>query len=385
MSIENPRKSQDTTVVNQVIVGAITNVFRSGASYKAVGEVVSRAAYPALATTFPPDGRFNSSSSALVGIGTIIPLSMASGAGVIIQVGSPASSTVYDKTYRLSDDGGRTWRIMDTLPTAGYWSSVIFANNQFVALSQTTASTSADGIHWSSASLPTSSTHGFSLAYGNGIYVAVGINENASQNIAMSSNDGQTWTARTMPSTNKWISVAFGNGLFVAITNDLTVAAASSTTGLTWIPQSLAQAAGVKLQKISFCDIGSGFFIAVGLSGLIVTTTNAVSWLTCASPRSDNNALLDLYSVAFGNGVIFISGANGIRVLSYDGLVFRKVIGVVNNATNVLRTIFGADGFYSFGWNDPNSSACEICYVENKTNSDLLYLSGDAGKFIRVK
>ena len=53
----------------------------------------------------------------------------------------------------------------------------------------------------------------YSVAYGNGILVAIA----SSSNIAAYSEDGINWTQTTLPVSGSWHSVCYGNGKFVAI------------------------------------------------------------------------------------------------------------------------------------------------------------------------
>ena len=57
-----------------------------------------------------------------------------------------------------------------------------------------------------------------SVAYGNGLFVAVA--QSGSGNRVMTSPDGVNWAIRNTPVNNSWISVTFGNGLFVAVSYD---------------------------------------------------------------------------------------------------------------------------------------------------------------------
>ena len=41
-------------------------------------------------------------------------------------------------------------------------------------------------------------------------------------------------TARTLPSSSQWRDVAYGNGIFVAVSTTTSTAAASSPDGITW-------------------------------------------------------------------------------------------------------------------------------------------------------
>ena len=54
-----------------------------------------------------------------------------------------------------------------------------------------------------------------SVCYGNGLFVAVAIT--GTGNRVMTSPDGITWTIRASTADNDWHSVCYGNGLFVAV------------------------------------------------------------------------------------------------------------------------------------------------------------------------
>ncbi|MBQ0141295.1 MAG: hypothetical protein KBT06_00595 [Prevotellaceae bacterium] len=65
-----------------------------------------------------------------------------------------------------------------TLPASGYWSSVCYGDEKYVAVSSSNAAAySEDGINWTETTMP-SSTSWTSVCYGNGKYVAVA-NSNA--------------------------------------------------------------------------------------------------------------------------------------------------------------------------------------------------------------
>tara|TARA_R110000868_G_scaffold12570_3_gene59838 strand:- start:1042 stop:1470 length:429 start_codon:yes stop_codon:yes gene_type:complete len=73
-----------------------------------------------------------------------------------------------------------------------------------------------------------------SVAFGNGVFVAVSMSIGT---IAATSTDGLTWTARTLPSSSYWSGVTFGNNSFLAVsggTSGNSTAAATSTDGVTW-------------------------------------------------------------------------------------------------------------------------------------------------------
>ena len=80
-----------------------------------------------------------------------------------------------------------------------------------------------------------------SIAYGNNVFVA--ISSSGSGNRVMTSPDGITWTIRSTPADNAWRSVCFGNGLFIAVADNGIVGqrAMSSPDGITWTLRSTPQ------------------------------------------------------------------------------------------------------------------------------------------------
>jgi hypothetical protein len=86
------------------------------------------------------------------------------------------------------------------------------------------------------------------------------------------STDGITWSASTLPTTAQWSDVAFGNGLFVAVsaTDSKT---AYSRDGITWSSSDIVYG---PMAKIAY---GQGVFVAVdALSGTAYTTEDGRNW-----------------------------------------------------------------------------------------------------------
>jgi hypothetical protein len=73
--------------------------------------------------------------------------------------------------------------------------------------------TSPDGVTWT-AHAATEANSWKSVAYGNGLFAAV---SSGGTHQVMISSDGVTWTAESAPNTNGWYSIAYGNGYFTAI------------------------------------------------------------------------------------------------------------------------------------------------------------------------
>lgn len=156
-----------------------------------------------------------------------------------------------------SDDSGATWTAM-SLPTgATIHQSVMYANGLWViATSSLYVLTSPDGINWTKR---TTGDGTWSVAYGNGVYVATG----RTTNDTFTSTDGINWTTHTsaLPGGSFWYTVVYGNGKFVAIDGNLNNVQGimHSADGVTWTR--VTGTAGRGYRSIAY---GNGKFVAFG-------------------------------------------------------------------------------------------------------------------------
>ena len=105
---------------------------------------------------------------------------------------------------------------------------------------------------WMPATLPSSAKWN-SVTYGNGMFVAMAYGSNK----AAYSTDGIAWAETTLPSSANWYSVTYGNGMFVAIAYGSNKAA-YSTDSVTWTETTLPSSAN--WHSITY---GNGMFVAV--------------------------------------------------------------------------------------------------------------------------
>lgn len=171
----------------------------------------------------------------------------------------------------------------------------------------------ADGITWTSRTSPLSGSPladstWTSVAYGDGLFVAVG---DGGTNRVMRSTDGITWTTVNVPAVS-WRSVTYGNGLFVAVTStSTTFQVMTSPDGLTWTGRSAA--VNNQWRSVTF---GNSLFVAVSVSGTgnrVMTSTDGTTW-TSRTSAADNG----WYSVGYGDGLfvaVSITGT-GNRVMT---------------------------------------------------------------------
>lgn len=142
--------------------------------------------------------------------------------------------TPYTTNAAYVSSDGINWQAK-TFSASTTWADIAFGNGTFVAVSGTGfCCTSTDyGNTWVARTIP----FGLSgITYGGGQFVAVGPQASSTTGAA-TSPDGITWTTRVLPSAQNWASVAYGNGVYIAISGGQTAAstaAASSTDGITW-------------------------------------------------------------------------------------------------------------------------------------------------------
>lgn len=177
----------------------------------------------------------------------------------------------------------------------------------------------SDGATWTQQTLPASEQWS-SVTYGNGTFVAVSTYSNAVaaySNIAATSTDGATWTQRTMPAAAEWTSVTYGNGTFVSVCGGNI--AATSTDGVTWTKRTLpASASWVSV------TYGDGTFVAVSGSAsgstIAATSTDGISWTQRTLPAS---ALWS--SVTYGGGTfVAVADESNIAATSTDGVTWTQ-------------------------------------------------------------
>ena len=216
---------------------------------------------------------------------TAVTYGMANGTGIYVAVGTNQVFTSPD---------GITWTAR-TAAAANAWSAITFGNGLFVAVASSGSGnrvmTSPDGITWTArTSAANNSWDG--ISYGNGKFVAVAIS--GTGNRIMTSSDGITWTLPTYPAGGEtnYYSVAYGNGIFVAMGSAAT--SMISSDGVTWTQETQTSAVWV---GVAF---GDGLFFAVSQGGgtEIISSTDGITWTTRPFPFTGS-----WRGTAFGNGM----------------------------------------------------------------------------------
>jgi len=183
----------------------------------------------------------------------------------------------------------------------------------------------------------------YSVAYGNGMFVAVAAS--GTGNRVMTSPDGITWTLRSSAADNSWRSVAYGAGLFVAVAiTGTSNRVMTSPDGITWTLRT--SAADNDWLSVAY---GAGVFVAVAASGTgnrVMTSPDGITW-TLRTSAADNY----WRSVAYGNGlfVAVASSGTGNRVMtSPDGITWTLRSSAADN--DWLSVAYGAGVFVAVAY-----------------------------------
>src|SRR5208282_982254 len=215
---------------------------------------------------------------------------------------------------------------------------------------------------YKATSTPFGSANIYSIAFGNGVFVA----GSTGGTIARSTDNGVTWGSLiTNPFGSAGIySIAFGNGVFVACGTGGTIAW-STDNGVTWGSLITNPFGSASIHSIAF---GNGVFVAGGTGGTIARSTdNGVTWGSLITNPFGSDYIS---SIAFGNGV-FVACTNGGQVArSLDlGLTWGVQYGSNSTITVLSTNIFtiaknGLGRFVIGGYDSSNIPISYTDYVE---------------------
>jgi hypothetical protein len=248
-----------------------------------------------------------------------------------------------------ASSNGVHWTVATNAGSSGF-ARVAFGQGVFVALTYDSDPTtngpmariavSSDGLTWTNLSLGMpSALEG--LTWGNGLFVACGYQPNTNgygPPATFTSPDALLWTPHIQPPPNYPLTaIAYGGGKYVAVSEDIDGALASSPDGVNWTFHHLATPS--QFYAVAW---GGGQFVAVGTRGCLFTSLDGEAW-TARSPGADVN----LRSVTRGNGRYVAAGNEGLVFTSPDGVAWTRP---PPPTTNNLRSVaFGSGRFVAVG------------------------------------
>ena len=173
--------------------------------------------------------------------------------------------------------------------------------------------TSPDGVQW--AVIPNENNLSIvSVAYGNGLYVACDLGYSS----ILISDDGLNFTRIDTKLPGGSTSVAYGRGIFVVgLTNYSSAPSiATSFDGINWTLQD------VPILEYRYVMYGGGLFIGMGYSGYgVITSSDGVNWTQHTIPNSY------WYRGAYGNGIyvfcsVYVTNGSIPFMTSPDGITW---------------------------------------------------------------
>ena len=131
--------------------------------------------------------------------------------------------------------------------------------------------------------------------------------------------DGETWTARTAAEANVWRSVAYGNGLWVAVAASGTNRVMTSPDGITWTARAAAEANS--WYSVAY---GNGLWVAVAYDGTNRVMTSGATFVQ-AAPAAPSVSCVPSPPVAGASVTCTVTGGDaGIDILwraAYDPVI----------------------------------------------------------------
>lgn len=212
-------------------------------------------------------------------------------ADTFVLVGGDNSNVAY------SSNSGQSWNSA-TLPIASGF-GIAFGNTRYVAVGPGTRfAYSINAASWTLSSTVLPNLLWQDVAFGNNIFVAVAQTTGGGSTATYAySSDGISWTTGSLPTSATWITVTFGNGLFIAFSEGGTYV--TSSNGVTW--SSPGTGLVNQIQKATY---GGGYYVVVGSGQDLSYSTNGTTWTN----RSINLGPASYFYVAYGAGTWVITG-----------------------------------------------------------------------------
>lgn len=303
------------------------------------GTLYTRSEYPELSAILPPlpDGvLWESLDVGGTTLGECIVQSPSRLTAIYVTGASGASRG--DTIVVASIDGG-PWNVRATITDINAQALAYGANIYVMLDGFGYYSVSQGGDEWSPSALVADADTWFtSAAYGNGLFVAVGMKLGQPSPI-YTSDDGVTWTSRSAGGTTEQLwGVDYVNDLFIITGNNGVIL--TSQDGINWTTRTSGTSANLRSAAYS-----EGVYCVVGAGGAILTSTNLSSWTARASGIATH-----LESVV-GNSLGFLAvGDKGIARISGNGTTWAAApTGITSKLTYVISDADSDAQYYAVG------------------------------------
>jgi hypothetical protein len=213
-----------------------------------------------------------------------------------VTIGSGSTSTAY---LLASSAPGTAWTAGGALPSTNFV-DVAYGAGIYVAVGGTSngASTGTPTAAWVARTLPTLGAGTYSAVhYGGNTFVAIATGSNATA----TSTNGTSWAAGgNLPASTTWSYLTYGNGRFVAMAPTGRIAY-SLDFGATWsaAPSATGTTTSVLSSSLTWSRVeyGQGLFFAIASgTNVCATSPDGINWTTRTMPSSSNWS-----DISFGN------------------------------------------------------------------------------------
>lgn len=268
---------------------------------------------------------------------------------------------------------GDKWVSRDSLSATGesfapeYVRGIIYGNSKYVVFGDGGfVATSTDLSTWTYATSIPTAVRITGMAYGAGLYVAVGTSSTALGGV-WTSPDGVTWTERSSPSV--WSGyypgkIVYNGSIFVAIAlstfgSNLVM---TSADGINWTNQpGLGTVLGAT-QLLTILWTGTVFYIVTYLGSYAATSTNGVTWSLSTALRTHVGSQHTQYITNYGQVIVGFRLSGGFTYASSNSGASWTTVNDINVSPTLLNvyavatngsTLLGADGFNGYTY-DPD-------------------------------
>jgi len=344
-------------------LGAYTVTINSGGTGYAVGNTLTVSG--ALVGGTNPANNITMTITGIDSIDTSVLTVTVSGTAI-----SPAYIAVSggSSTAGYSADG-ITWSTV-SLPTAREWIAIDYGRvsniGTYLAVARDSAfaAYSTDGINWTSSNIGEGGDW-IDVAYGNGKFVAVSESDSSVTTRAVTSNGGQTWSVGSI--TNGAVAIAYGNGKWVEVEGNFSNTASYSSDGIAWSSTAVmpanADSTESNWRSLAF---GNNRWVAIAdNNGQTAYSLTGTTWI--AGGQLPLNA--DWRKIAYGNGVFLALGDGGVAATSRDGLVWTS-----RSATLGTITVTSTSKDKNGGW-----------AARTQTSGNWYSVGYGGGKYVAVR
>jgi surface protein len=248
----------------------------------------------------------------------------------------------------------------NNLSITGGVGAVAYGNGRSVGVGANTVVVSDDGISWTNKTI--SQQNWADIAYGNGVFVAVSRVDYpffggvvSEPTIIRSVDFGETWIAATQSPNMRMIGVCYDGSRFIGVG---TTFGPTSLYGISYILEIFSSLDGNSWTKISDITASAGarcnrirylngaYYVLDSIHGRLFRSIDAISWTQLTTSNSTD---ANWYDIAFGNNVlVMVGGGNSSynTAVSTDGINWQTYKGADDSPDFFWYSVIYANGLF---------------------------------------